>query len=378
MSLSARRFFLGLLLGTLVVLSLIVFQLGVGLLLATVVAVILWPVQQWLTRWLRGKRGIAAAMLVTAVVLLVMAPLVAMSAVLVRDVIEGLRYVSSTIESDGMVGLIERLPGPLERVAMSVLRWLPKNPGASLEEALNQQLGQQGGAAAAAVGSAIAATGTAVFQTVIMVIALFFFLERGDACLAWLDGASPLKKGQTRELLKEFRKTSYSVFTASFATGAVQTAVALVGFIIARVPNIIFFAGLTFVFSMIPTVGAGGVVLVTALLTLLTGHSWMALFLALWGLLVVGLVDNITRPLFMKGHAELSGAVVFFALLGGLAAFGAIGLIIGPLTVALFLALLRIYHRDIEQRPAEPLPQPVGPPRPLAEPGIGAPGGAAH
>jgi predicted PurR-regulated permease PerM len=77
----------------------------------------------------------------------------------------------------------------------------------------------------------------------------------------------------------------------------------------------------------------------------------MSLFLALWGVVVVGLVDNVIKPLLIKAGMEMRSAVVFFSLIGGLAAFGAIGLIVGPLVVALFLALLRIYRRDFKLQP---------------------------
>ena len=60
-----------------------------------------------------------------------------------------------------------------------------------------------------------------------------------------------------------------------------------------------------------------------------------------WGFLVVGLIDNVVRPLLIKGGVEMHGAVVFFALLGGLAAFGAVGLVAGPLVVAFFVAISR-------------------------------------
>ncbi|HUS29508.1 MAG TPA: AI-2E family transporter, partial [Kofleriaceae bacterium] len=76
------------------------------------------------------------------------------------------------------------------------------------------------------------------------------------------------------------------------------------------------------------------------------GHPYMAAFLAAWGLLVVGLVDNLVKPLLIRRGLETHGAIVFFSLIGGLAAFGAIGLLLGPLLISFFLALLRIYHRD--------------------------------
>jgi predicted PurR-regulated permease PerM len=88
-------------------------------------------------------------------------------------------------------------------------------------------------------------------------------------------------------------------------------------------------------------------------LLFLTGHPYMALFLAVWGIVVVGLADNVVRPLLIKRGMGLHGTVVFFALIGGIAAFGAIGILLGPLIVAFFLALVRMYHDDFapERRP---------------------------
>ena len=77
-----------------------------------------------------------------------------------------------------------------------------------------------------------------------------------------------------------------------------------------------------------------------------------ALFLALWGLLVVGMVDNVVKPLLVKRGMNMHGGLVFFSLLGGLSAFGTVGLIAGPLVVSFFLALVRIYQRDSSQATA--------------------------
>lgn len=91
---------------------------------------------------------------------------------------------------------------------------------------------------------------------------------------------------------------------------------------------------------------AAVVCLFAALLLLVTGHPYMAGLLAVWGLVVVGLVDNLVKPLLIRRGLEIHGAIVFFSLIGGLATFGAIGLLVGPMSVALFLAVLRLYHRD--------------------------------
>ena len=167
-----------------------------------------------------------------------------------------------------------------------------------------------------------------------MLVALYFFLVEGDELVDWLDRVSPLRPGQTRELMTEFKRVTYAVIVSTVITAAVQAAAAVVGYLIARVPNPIFFGGLTFFVAFIPAVGAASVCLVAAGLLFVTGHPYAALFLAIWGVVVVGLVDNVVKPYLIKAGMQLRGGVVFFALIGGLGAFGTVGLLIGPLVVA--------------------------------------------
>ena len=186
-----------------------------------------------------------------------------------------------------------------------------------------------------------------------MILALFFFLTNKEGILNWLDEASPLRPGQTRELFAEFVRVCKSVIVSTAATSLVQAIAALVGYLIARVPHPFFFFAVTFIIAFIPAAGAASVCLAAAAIQLVSGHPWAALFLAVYAFLVVGLVDNVVKPLLMKDSIRMHGAVLFFALLGGLAAFGAMGMLIGPLAVALFLAMLRIYQRDYSNEPKE-------------------------
>ena len=87
--------------------------------------------------------------------------------------------------------------------------------------------------------------------------------------------------------------------------------------LIARVPHPVFFGLLTFVAAFIPSIGTTIVALPVALLMLALGHPWAAFFLALWGLLVVGLIDNVVKPLLIQGGVQLDAAALFFALIGG-------------------------------------------------------------
>jgi len=343
--LTARRFLFVLVLASLALVGFVAVPVWEALFLAGVVAVVLSSPQRRLAAKLGGRPKLAAGILVLLVLLLVVGPLLAMSAYAVKEMTEGVRFILQTVRGEGVTGLIERLPEPLARLATAFQARF-----GDLDELIQGQVGAQTGRAASVVGAALAATGSALFQGAMMLIALFFLLIDGRRLLAWLIHVSPLREGQTQELVKEFTKVAYAVLVSTAVTAAVQAAVALAGYLIARVPYALFFTGVTFFFALIPAVGAAAVRLFAAFLLLVTGHPYMAAFLAVWGLVVVGLVDNVVKPFLIKGDIQMHGAVVFFALIGGIAAFGMIGLLVGPLAVALFLATLRIWQRDFAPR----------------------------
>lgn len=334
------RFFLALMIIATVLLGLVIMPVVKELFLAAVFAGVLWPLQQWLTARVR-RRGLAAGLITFAVIVLLLGPIATMMTFIIRDGADGVAFVSDALHSKDVAALVSHLPESARDTVTDAIDRVPRD----LSE-MGGTIGEYKGQAASTVGRVLARTGSLAFHAVLMLIALFFMLVNGDAIIAWLDSISPLRRGRTRELLSTFRRVSYAVVVSAAVTAAVQAAAALVGFWIARVPSPYFFALVTFFMAFVPAVGAAVVCLFAAALLLVTGHPYMAGFLALWGLVVVGLVDNLVKPLLIKRGLEIHGAVVFFALIGGLATFGAIGLILGPLLVSLFLAVLRIYHQD--------------------------------
>lgn len=357
--LAARRFLFALLVGALALVSLVFLKLAGALLLAAALAALFWPLNMRLARKLGRKRGrtFAAALLTFGVVVLIVGPLIGLSAYLVGEINQGVRFISQTARSEGVTGLLDRLPDPAEKTARDLIeRFLGDiaEDDKKLEQAVQDQVAAQSGKAAGAVGAAVSATGSLLFLSAMMLIAFFFLLEGGEKLVAWADSTSPLRKGRMLELLEAVHKVSSSVIRSTVITAAAQAAVALVGYLIARVPSPVFFTAVTFVIAFIPAIGAGSVALVAAGLLLVTGHPYMALFLAIWALTAVALIDNIIKPFLIKDDVHIHGAVVFFALLGGLAYFGAIGLLIGPLAVALLLEVIRMYRSDFLRLPDRP------------------------
>lgn len=316
-----------------------------ALFLAAVLSGALFPLQRWFTRKLWGRRFFAAGLISFAVIAAVLAPAIGFGAAVIRDLIAAARSVTATLQQEGVMGVVDGFPPPLAGAVHYVLDRLPMEEQEALQEIQNR-LTEQGARVAGFATSALASTGAFLLDIAMMMIVLFFLLTDGSRLVAWIEQVSPLRDGQTSELLKEFRNVSVSVLTSSLATALVQTAVALPGYLIAGVPRPWLFSLATFFMAFIPTIGAGGTCIAAAAVLLVLGRLWMALLIAVWGVVLVGLSDNLLKPLLVRRGMHMHGAVVFVALVSGLAAFGPVGLLLGPLSVSFLFTLIRMYRRD--------------------------------
>jgi predicted PurR-regulated permease PerM len=310
------------------------------LFLAAVVATVTAPVVAALARRLGGHRGRAAAIVTLGIVVAVAGPLAAMVALIVGQATGAANWLARAVENDGSAGVVGRLPGWLQPYATRLAERLPHG-AQEVEDAIRASLGS---GAFSTMGGVLQATGTALSHLLLFFVALFFLLSDGPALVEWIKRNLPLPPGKAGVILGYLRSVTNSVVISTLATSGLQALVALVGYAIAGVPSAFFFGLLTFFTSFIPAVGTMLVWLPLAALKLGTGHPGAGLFLVGWGVLAVGMVDNLVKPVLIRRGVSFPVGLVFFALLGGLAAFGPVGLVAGPLTLAFLLAIVRAWR----------------------------------
>ena len=185
---------------------------------------------------------------------------------------------------------------------------------------------------------------SAVWQFFLMLFALFYFYKDGAAFLHWMMHLTPLPGSLEREIQEKFREVSESAFLGTFLTAAAQGFLEALGFLIVGYPPLVW-GVLMAVLSLIPLVGTFLVWGPAAILLMTGGRMGAGIFLVIWGVVVVGLSDNVLRPLLMQGKSQLHPALIFFSLIGGIMAFGPLGILLGPLAIVLVIAMLRAYEQ---------------------------------
>ena len=299
---------------------------------------------------LRGRKNLGAVIMTIGVLLFVLLPLAGLVSFLVIQGAEVAKVVSDVFrETHGVEDLIGRLPEQLQGHARHLAEIMPID----LQQ-MSERVASGSKWAASTIGGVLSATSSVVFSLALTLIAFYFCLTDGPQAVRWIARVLPLKERQTYEVLHDFREMARVVIGSNVIVGSLQAIVAGIGYAIAPVPHPFFFTLLTFVASFVPSVGTALVSIPLCALLLIMGHQWWAIFLFVWAVLGVGGVDNVLRPLLLRGAGHIHGAVVFFSLIGGIAIFGPMGLIVGPLSLTFVLAMVRLWQRDFNPQTRTP------------------------
>jgi predicted PurR-regulated permease PerM len=321
-----------------------------AILFAVVVCISTWPLHVSVRRAVRGRSTAAALAMVLLLIALVIGP-------------SALLAVSLT---DDLAALVESTKGLLGHGPIRPPAWLKQIPlvGGQLDLYWQGLAGGRGATAALferllepardllfAAGKAI---GQSLLQMTFATFIGFFFFRDGDALVATLRTAlDKLSVGIGSQVLETIRGAVAGVVHGIFGTALAQALVAWVGFLIAGVPAAFLLAATTFFLSMVP-VGPPLIWGGAAVWLFNQGETGWAIFMLLWGVLLVSSIDNLAKPYIISRGSRLPLLLTVLGVFGGVIAFGFIGIFIGPPLLAIGLTLIRLWTK--------PAPPAAGPP----------------
>jgi predicted PurR-regulated permease PerM len=175
---------------------------------------------------------------------------------------------------------------------------------------------------------------------VLMMFSLFFFYVDGPYLSRLVLHAIPIKKEYIAALTGKFMDITRNLFFGYIMVALIQAVMAYIIFTLFQVRGALVFAGLTFICVFIPMIGGGLVWLPLGLIRIISGNISGGIFFLIVSGLFISMLDNILRPMFLKDRIQLHPLIIFFAILGGVRAFGFTGLSLGPMVVILFLTVL--------------------------------------
>jgi predicted PurR-regulated permease PerM len=319
-----------------------------AILWGVIIALLFVPVYRWFLTRLNQRHNPAALLTLLMVLIIVILPFALITAALAREASLIYERLQSGELDPALYlrGVFDALPpwisSLLDRVGL-----------------INFDTAQQWLAAALTKGSQFIATqvfsiGQDTFEFVVslfITLYLAFFLVRdGDRVARAVQGALPLAPEHKQALIAKFTTVIRATVKGNLLVAAIQGALGGIAFWLLGIGGALLWAVLMAFLSLLPAIGAGLVWAPVALYFLLTGAVWQGIALIAYGVLVIGLVDNLLRPMLVGKDTRMPDYVVMITTLGGMAVFGINGFVLGPMIAAMFIAVWQIYterHADL-------------------------------
>jgi predicted PurR-regulated permease PerM len=307
-----------------------------ALALAAIVVTVCYPVHRFVKEKLVKNKTLAALLSLLFVIIVVVVPLAILSSLIVRETLS----VYSVINSSEQVTVIHSL-SVVEGLVQKIIPSFTLDIASIIQQAASFVVNHFVGL--------FTATASTVFLFFIALIASFYFFRDGRYFTKYLIQLSPLRDSYDERILDRLAKAVRTVAIGTVFVAMVQGILTAIGLSIFGFDRAILWGCIAAVGALVPGVGTSIVFIPSVLFLLMTGSQLSALLLGIWGVVAVGLIDNLLGPYVMSRGNNVHPFLILLSVLGGIAMFGPIGFILGPVILSFFLVLLEIYHSHIKQ-----------------------------
>ncbi len=299
------------------------------------IAIVFWPMHQRLLHGSHNRPNMAAAASVTVIVLIVILPMTMLIASITD---EASMFVAKLRSGEINIGVyFQRILAALPEWARGMLQRFGMGDLQLLQQKVMTTLGSSGQALTSRVVGIGQVTLDFVVAFFVMLYVLYFLFRDGDRLSQSIARSIPLHPQHTRRLLTQFATVVRATVKGNIVVALVQGALGAIAFWFLGLPGAVLWGTIMAVLSLLPAVGAVLVWGPVAAYFFFTGEVVKGVGLTVWGALVIGLVDNVLRPILVGRDTRMPDYLVLVATLGGIVVFGLNGFVIGPVIAAVFL-----------------------------------------
>jgi predicted PurR-regulated permease PerM len=307
---------------------------------AVVFVVFCYPAYQRLER--RQGHTLAALITTVGVVLVLIVPALLVMAAFVREGVGAARSVQDGM-ANGHFGWVNNL---WDRI---VQRFPDASP-VDLATLLHQYAEKAAAYLAGQLGTLAKHTAVFLFHLCVAILATFYLFRDGDVVMARLRAVLPFEEEHRERMFREARELISASVTSSLAAAVAHGILGGIAFTICGIGSPLFWAVMMGFFSLVPVVGSATIWVPAAISLMIGGHAGKGILLVVICAVIVTIVDNVVRPWLISGRAEMGGLVIFISVLGGISAFGVLGVVLGPIVVATAASVLDLAAVGVQRR----------------------------
>ncbi len=321
-----------------------------ALFLAALFAVLLLPLQRVLAEKLGGREVLAAFLTLLGATVVIVLPMIGLSGLIAAEAAALTEAVTPWVQ--------QQLDEPEGFVSRVLPAWMPARDAlAPYEAQITAKLGEFAGSLGGFLvnGLSRVTQGTVQFflSLFVMLYALFYFLRAGSDLAESVLACVPMSSKNKALLVDRIQSVIRATVKGTFVIGIVQGGLAGLAFFLLGLEGAILWGTIMAVLSIIPGVGAALIWIPATIYLLATGQLWQGAVLGVWCAVVVGTADNVLRPQLVGRDTQMPDLLVLLSTLGGLALFGIVGIILGPMLATVFVAVWGLYRESFATQLSE-------------------------
>jgi len=301
-----------------------------SIIISIFLALLFYPLYQKLLHFWPKKERLSAIVIVSVVLLGVITPLSFLGIQLVKE--SQSIYVQL---KDTQINTAEFYLNNVEKKIQTILPDFSFDVPSYIETILDWTSSK--------IGGFVFGTIEGIFLALLVVFLFYYFLRNGGKIKDVIINLSPLPDDYDKQIASAVQKTVNSVLRGSLLIAFIQGILVGIGLWIFGVPNPVIWGSIAAVSALVPGLGTGLVLIPAIIYLFINDHIGMTIGLTIWGVVVVGLVDNILVPLFYGKNIHIHPVFVLLSVIGGLSYFGFLGFIFGPVILSLLIVLINIY-----------------------------------
>ena len=322
--------------------------------LAVVLATLCFPVFDWTCQRLKSRRSWAALLTCVGVTAVIIVPFVVLVILLAGQMAEVYQQFQAKLDSGEWQEVLNLQDNPFFKPLTDWIGQYVDLESLDLMGSLGASLQQVSLFFLRQSTSIVSGLFRVIMNFLIMLFCMFFIFRDGEYFTEMLKSLTPLAESYRQLIINTFQEVAKATVIGTLLTAVAQGVSGGLLYWILGIPNALLWGCLTALFSLLPVVGTGIVWGPWAIYFFLTESPIQGIILVIGGVLI-GMMDNVIRALFIEGKSEMHTLIVFLSIMGGIGYFGLVGMIFGPIIVALGLTFLELYKREFQPSVAEPV-----------------------
>ncbi len=317
------------------------------LVLAGVMSIVFFPLYQKMYKYLWKKQNLSALITSLLVFLIILVPLVILALLIANEIRSAYIYMTDEGGSLVVIDFLDHLQVFLSHYLPQ--NWVPEITLTDLERYLSNIYIWFANHYQSIASNVLAITGNAF----VFVVAFYFFLRDGKKVKDILKRLSPLNDEHDENIITKVIRSVNSIVKGTLLVAVVEGILSMISFWIAGAPSPILLGTIAMIASLVPGLSTIMVTIPVSIIIFFTSGVWWAIGILVWGVIVIGGLENLIRPLVLEKGVNIHPFLIFISVFGGISFFGISGVIMGPIILSILYALSEVYSEVNAQKSSQ-------------------------